>query len=72
MSIWILHRPERGYGWSFASPDVRGLVGGTGDFDPAEAEQAARFALSYEAEDRGEPAASEVAFEHFAPASLSE
>lgn len=68
MTIRILHHYEPVYGWSFDSPDIPGLIGGTDEYDPAEAERAARFALACEAEERGEPAPAEIAFEHFVPA----
>jgi hypothetical protein len=71
MTIRILHHHEPEYGWSFDSPDIPGLVGGTDEYDPAEAERAARFALACEAEERDEPAPDEIAFEHFVPASAA-
>jgi hypothetical protein len=49
MTIRILHHHEPEYGWSFDSPDIPGLIGGTDEYDPAEAERAARFALACEA-----------------------
>jgi hypothetical protein len=70
MNVRILHHHEPGYGWSFDSPDIPGLVGGTDAFDAAEAERAARFALECEAEERGEPMP-EVSFEHFVPAAVA-
>ena len=68
MTIRILHHHEPGYGWSFDSPDIPGLVGGTDEYDAAEAERAARFALTCEAEERGEHAPEDLEFEHFVPA----
>jgi hypothetical protein len=71
MTVRILHHHEPGYGWSFDSPDIPGLVGGTDDYDPAEAERAALFALECDAEDKGQPAPDGVEFEHFVPASAA-
>jgi hypothetical protein len=31
MDIRILHHHESGFGWSFDSPDIPGLIGGTDD-----------------------------------------
>jgi len=67
MEVRILHHHEPGYGWSFDSPDIPGLVGGTDEYDPAEAEHAALFALACEADEQGKPAPEHVAFEHFVP-----
>ena len=69
MDIRILHHHEPGFGWSFDSPDVPGLVGGTDEFDSVEAERAALFALEADAEENGLPAPRSVRFEHFVPAS---
>ena len=71
MTVRILHHREPGYGWSFDSPDIPGLVGGTDEYDPAEAERAARFALECEAEERGETAPEAVKFEHYVPAAAA-
>lgn len=68
VTVRILHHHEPGYGWSFDSPDIPGPVGGTDDYDPAEAERAALFALARDAEDQGQPAPDSVKFEHFLPA----
>ena len=68
MTIRILHHHEPGYGWSFDSPDIPGLVGGTDRYGAAEAERAARFALTCEAEECGEPVPEPPEFEHFVPA----
>jgi hypothetical protein len=67
-TIRILHHYASGYGWSFDSPDVPGLTGGTEAYDPAHAEQAARFALACAAEEQGREAPAELAFEHYVPA----
>jgi hypothetical protein len=67
-TIRILHHHAPGYGWSFDSPDVPGLTGGMDAYDPAHAEEAARFALVCAAEEQGEPAPVELAFEHYIPA----
>jgi hypothetical protein len=66
MDIRILHHHEPGFGWSFDSPDIPGLIGGTDAYDPVEAERAARFARA--AEEAGRPAPASVRFEHFVPA----
>ena len=71
MTIRILHHHEPEYGWSFDSPDIPGLVGGTDEYDPTEAERAAMFALTCEADERGKPAPEQVRFEHFIPASAA-
>jgi hypothetical protein len=68
MDVRILHHHEPGYGWSFDSPDIPGLVGGTDKYDPAEAERAALFALECDAEEHGVQAPV-VTFAHFVPAS---
>jgi hypothetical protein len=57
-TIRILHHHAPGYGWSFDSPDVLGLIGGTESYDAAHAEEGARFALTCAAEERGEAAPS--------------
>lgn len=72
MVVRILHHHEPGYGWSFDSPDIPGLVGGTDEYDPGEAERAALFALECDAQERGESAAPPtVTFEHFIPAAAA-
>lgn len=52
-TIRILHHYASGYSWSFDSPDVPGLTGGTDAYDPAHAEEATRFALTCAAEEQG-------------------
>jgi len=71
MTVRILHHREPGYGWRFDSPDIPGLVGGTDEYDPAEAERAARFALECEAEERGETPPDSIEFEHYVPAAAA-
>lgn len=71
LTVRILHHYSSGYGWSFESPDIPGLVGGTDSYDPAYAEEAANFALASEAEERGTPPPTEVVFEHFVPAEMA-
>ena len=71
MEVRILHHHEPGFGWSFDSPDIPGLVGGTDEYNPAEAERAARFALECDAADRGEAPPASVSFEHFVPAAAA-
>jgi hypothetical protein len=70
-TIRILHHHEPGYGWSFDSPDVPGLTGGSDSYDPAQAEDAAKFALACVAEERGVPAPANVSFEHYVPAGVA-
>lgn len=70
-TIRILHRREPGYGWSFESPDIPGLTGGGSSYEPARAEDAARFALACAAEEEGTPAPRELTFEHYVPADAS-
>jgi hypothetical protein len=67
-TIRILHHHEPGYGWSFESPDVPGLTGGTATYDDAHAERAARFALSCEAGEQGREIPTGLKFEHYVPA----
>lgn len=70
-TIRILHHQAPGYGWSFDSPDVPGLTGGSDSYDPAHAEDAAKFALACAAEEQGMPAPAEVTFEHYVPAGVA-
>jgi hypothetical protein len=70
-TVRILRRREAGLGWSFESPDVPGLTGGGDAYDRATAEDAARFALACAAEERGNPAPTEIVFEHFAPVGIA-
>lgn len=67
-TIRILHRHEPGYGWSFDSPDVPGLIGGTDAYDEKHAEEAATFTLACVAEEQGASAPSDLKFEHYVPA----
>jgi hypothetical protein len=69
--IRILHHHAPGYGWSFDSPDIAGLTGGTEAYDPAHAEEAARFALACASEAQGLPAPVDLAFEHYVPAGVA-
>ncbi len=70
-TIRILHHHAPGYGWSFESPDIPGLTGGSDGYDAAQAEEAARFALACDAEEQGLPAPTELSFEHFVPAGVA-
>jgi hypothetical protein len=70
-TIRILHHHAPGYGWSFDSPDIPGLTGGTDVYDPGHAEAAARFALASAAGERGAVAPVDVAFEHYVPAGIA-
>jgi hypothetical protein len=70
-TIRILHHHASGYGWSFDSPDIPGLTGGTDAYDPVHAEEAARFALSCAAEEQDVAAATDVTFEHYVPAGVA-
>lgn len=68
---WIgTHHHEAGHGWSFASPDLLGLIGGieSDDFGAAReaAEAAARFHFSCEV-DEGRRPVDDVAIEHYVP-----
>jgi hypothetical protein len=69
--IRILHHHELGYGWSFESPDVPGLTGGSEAYDATHAEDAARFALACAAEEQGRPAPTGLTFEHYVPAGVA-
>jgi hypothetical protein len=70
-TIRILHHHAPGYGWSFDSPDIAGLTGGTESYEPAHAEGAARFALACAAEEQGLPAPVDLTFEHYVPAGVA-
>jgi hypothetical protein len=70
-TIRILHHHAPGYGWSFDSPDIPGLTGGADTYDPAHAEDAARFALVSAAEEQGVPVPIDVSFEHYVPAGVA-
>ena len=67
-TIRILHHHEPDHGWSFESPDVPGLTGGTDTYDARHAEEAARFALSCTAEEQDMVAPADLVFEHYVPA----
>ena len=71
LTIRILHHHEPGYDWSFESPDIPGLAGGSDTYDAASAEDAARFALACAAEEQGLPAPDALVFEHFVPAGVA-
>jgi hypothetical protein len=71
MLIRILHHQAPGYGWSFESPDIPGLTGGSDGYDAAHAEEAARFALRCAAEEEGQVAPPDVVFEHYVPAGVA-
>jgi hypothetical protein len=70
-TIRILHHHAPGYGWSFDSTDVPGLIGGTESYDAANAEEAARFAPTCLADERGEVAPVDLIFEHYVPAAAA-
>jgi hypothetical protein len=70
-TIRILHHQVAGYGWSFDSPDVPGLTGGTETYAPADAEDAAMFALTCDAEEQGLPAPTGLIFEHYVPVGVA-
>lgn len=70
-TIRILHHHNPGYGWSFESPDVPGLTGGSDVYDALHAEDAARFALACAAEERGLPTPTDLVFEHYVPAGVA-
>lgn len=70
-TIRIMHHHAPGYGWSFESPDIPGLAGGGDVYDPAKAEEAARFVLDCAAEEQGLSAPAELTFEHFVPAGVA-
>ncbi len=70
-TVRILHHHEPGYDWSFESPDIPGLTGGSNAYDAAHAEDAARFALTCAAEEQGLSAPDDLVFEHFVPAGVA-
>ena len=67
-TIRILHHHEPGYGWSFDSPDIPGMIGGTDSYDEKHAEEAAKFTLTCIAEEQGRLVPSKLKFEHYVPA----
>ena len=69
-TVRIIHRHEPGYGWSFDSPDLAGLVGGDDTYEASvrRAEKAVRFHLDSLAAERGQRSPSDVTIEHFVPA----
>jgi hypothetical protein len=69
-TIRILHHHAPGYGWSFESLDIPGLTGDTDAYDAAHAEESARFALAYAAEEQGLPVPIDLTFEHYVPAGV--
>jgi hypothetical protein len=74
-TIRVTHYHEPGYGWSFDSPDIR-IVGGPApeaDFEEAcrWAEDAVRFHLECEAEERGESIVEEARVAHLVAASTA-
>lgn len=70
-TIRILHHYAAGFGWSFESPDIPGLTGGTDAYDAMRAEEAARFALACVAEEQGLPVPTKLTFEHYIPAGVA-
>jgi hypothetical protein len=70
-TIRILHHQAPGYGWSFESPDIPGLTGGSEEYDAAYAEEAARFALACAAEEQDLPVPVDLIFEHYVPAGVA-
>jgi hypothetical protein len=71
-TVRILHHFETGHGWSFESPDIPGLTGGSERYDASHAEEAARFALQCAADEQGVAAPADVTFEHYVPAGLAD
>ncbi|HEY1450286.1 MAG TPA: hypothetical protein VGF47_04975 [Solirubrobacteraceae bacterium] len=67
-AIRILHHHSPGFGWSFDSPDIPSLVGGTEAYDEKYAEEAARFTLACIAEEQGTTVPSDLKFKHCVPA----
>jgi len=68
-TIRVTHYHESGYGWSFDSPDIPRLTGGPSpeaDYEEAcrWAEDAVRFTLECEAEERGESQVEEARVVH--------
>jgi hypothetical protein len=70
-TVRILHHHTPGYGWSFDSPDVPGLIGGTDAYDAVHAEEAATFALACVAEENGLSAPTDLVFEHYVPVGVA-
>lgn len=72
-TIRVTHYHEPGYGWSFDSPDIR-ITGGPApeaDFEEAcrWAEDAVRFHLECEAEERGASEVEDARIVHLVPTS---
>jgi hypothetical protein len=53
------------------TPDVPGLIGGTESYDATNAEEAAKFALTCAADERGETAPTDLTFEHYVPVGVA-
>lgn len=70
-TIRILHHHTPDHGWSFDSPDLPGLIGGTEIYDMAHGEEAARFALACAADEQGIPVPADLTFEHYVPAGVA-
>ena len=73
-TIRVTHHHEAGYGWSFDSPDLSGLIGGPpndADYEAScrMAEEAVRFTLECEADERGAPRPERARIVHLVPAS---
>lgn len=69
--IRILHHHAPGFGCSFDSPDVLGLIGGTEVYDADDAEEAGAFALSAAAEEHDLPVPTDLTFEHYVPVGVA-
>jgi hypothetical protein len=50
------------------SPDIPGLIGGSNAYDPANAEEAAKFALTCAAEEQASPAPTDLIVKHYVSA----
>lgn len=72
-SVSIIFDYEPGYGWTYRSPELRGLVGGAETYADTRrlADEGVRLHLQWQAEERGEdPGAVEVPpIEHYVPES---
>lgn len=70
MDVRVTYHHEEGYGWSFESPELPGLVGGAESYEDARdvAEKAVAFHLECVAEESGQ-AVPDYTLEHFVPES---
>jgi predicted RNase H-like HicB family nuclease len=64
-AIRIIHTREAGYGWTFESPDVPGLIGGADTY--AESRAAAEAAVAFHFEEDPTADVKSLTFAHYVP-----